>query len=261
MRTSLPPRAAACVLLAASSGCSQRRALGEALRAPVLRRPHHVGRARPGVRRLHRPRVRGARRRARRHRQPWRRLRLQLRHDATAAHGIRPRCSPRRRSRCWRARGAGGRAAGRPCRRALPPLRRRRRDHRRPFGAGAQEIRREVLGLGQLLHGHGVQRVDRRDDHGQPVQGAAHAGQPRVRHAARQDAVQRQLHEQRRERLHGQHRQLRPQPGHVRRPHDGLVRLQPGLGRSAQARRQRVQRDGRPPQLPLRPVSRSSRRS
>ena len=49
-----------------------------------------------------------------------------------------------------------------------------------PVGAAAQEVRREVLGLGQLLRRHGVERLDRRDDDRQPVHRGAHAGQPRL---------------------------------------------------------------------------------
>ena len=55
-----------------------------------------------------------------------------------------------------------GRAPGRSRRRALSPLRRRRRDDSRPLGAGAQEARREVRGQRQLLHGHGHERFHRR---------------------------------------------------------------------------------------------------
>ena len=153
------------------------------------------------------------------------------------------------------AAGAGGRAAGRPRGRALPPLRGRRRHDRRPVAAGAQEGRREVLGLRQLLRRHGLECFDRRADHGEPLRGDAQAGQPRARCAERQDAVQRELHQQRRGRLHGEHRQLRPQPGTLRRPHHPVARLQPRLGRGAQARRLGVRGTRRPPQLPARPFA------
>ena len=159
----------------------QRRAVGEALRARSTSPTRHVGRARPGLGCVPQPRLRGARRRARRHRQPRRRLRLQLRTRTMSDVGADSRrCSASPLPPLLAARGrTRGRAAGRPRRRALPPLRRRRRHDRRPVAAGAQEVRREVLGLGQLLRRHGVERVHRRDDDGQPLQRRAHAGQPR----------------------------------------------------------------------------------
>ena len=61
-----------------------------------------------------------------------------------------------------------------------------------------------------------------------PYDGRAQAEEPRARLPARQDALQRRLHQQRRERLHREHRELRPQPGHVRRPDHPVAGLRRG---------------------------------
>ena len=126
----------------------------------------------------------------------------------------------------------------------LLPLRRRRRRHLRPLGAGAQEHRRTRLGAGQLLHRHGVLRVGRRGDLRQPLRRRAHAVEPLGRLPARQVHVQHRLREQRRERLHGQDHVRGRQPRHVRRPHHHLVRLQERQERSVPQREDR-RREGR----------------
>ena len=150
----------------------------------------HEQRARPGLGGLPRPRLRSTRRRARRNRQPRRRLRLQLRSYCMHRHTFR---LLRRVVVLGRpvAVATAGVLPGGSRRRAVPPLRRRRREDRRAVAAGAQEVRREVFRLGQLLRRHGLERVHRRHDDGEPVQGRAHARQSRLRHAARQDPVQR----------------------------------------------------------------------
>ena len=152
------------------------RTLGQAVRARAPGRSDH-GRGSDPVVLVHGPRLRGARGCARRHRRRRRRLRLHL----MTGHAWR---DPRRRvllalAACRRARGG---AARRSRRHPLPPLRRRRRDGRRPFGAGAQEVRGALLRHGQLLRRHDLQRLDRRGHDGQPVYRAARAEEPRVDH-------------------------------------------------------------------------------
>ncbi len=124
------------------------------------------------------------------------------------------------------------RAARRSRRRAVFPLRRRRRGHQRPVGAGAQEHRRARVGVRQPLHRHGVLRVHRRGDLGEPVRRRAHAVEPLGGLPARQVDVHARLREQRRKRLHRQDHVRRHQSRHVRRSHHRRVRLQERRERS-----------------------------
>ena len=69
-----------------------------------------------------------------------------------------------------------------------------------------KKIGENFVGARQLLHRHGVQRVDRREALRQPVQGDERKQKSlSVRLPARQDHLQRRRHQQQRERLQGRH--------------------------------------------------------
>ncbi len=130
----------------------------------------------------------------------------------------------RRRARSRR------RAAGRQRRRDVSPLSGRR--HHRPgaLDSRAEEARRSLRRQRAVLPGHDLERLDRRHAVREPVQGDAHAEKRRRGVSARQDDLQRGIHQQRGARLQGQHLVLLDQPGHVRRPHHRHAELQPRLG-------------------------------
>ncbi len=120
---------------------------------------------------------------------------------------------------------------------------------RRPVGAGAQEVRRVVFRHRQLLRRRDFQRLHRRGDHRQPLHRTARGKRPVAGLPAWQDHLHRGLHQQRGKRLHLGHHVVWPQPGHVRRPDHGQLRLFTGLGHRRQARRRRVLRESHAPQL------------
>ena len=214
----------------------QRRAVGQALRAAELRRPDHGGRSRSGRRVVHRPRLRGARGRARRHRQPRRRLRLQLRIDACVrSHQSlhRPRRHARAGVRCRRVAPCCRTTVPTCCTTATTAAASRSMD-RRCWCARSSREKYSVSAnyYVDMVSSASIDVMTTASPYKEErTQGSLGFD---MLHGKTQYSVGYTL--QRRERLHGEHGQLRPEPGHVRRPDDRVVRLQPGLGRSAQAR-------------------------
>ena len=134
---------------------------------------------------------------------------------------------------------------------AVPPLRRRRHHGRRSLGPGAQEDRRQLLGLAQLLRGHDLERLDRREALGEPVQGDAQAGERRVSTTCTASPPTAPgYHHSNEPDYKAEHHLLLDQPGHVRRPDDGHPRLPARLGPGLPRYQGRRRPDRQRPDLP-----------
>ena len=204
--------------------------MGEALRARAFRRSDHVLQPRSGLeRRISSTCSSPAKARAARPAVSAAAADATERDRAAAA----VRCSACGAAGAVRLSRAAGRSPG--CcpmiaRTPVSPLRGRRHHRSGPVGPGAEEDRRQLSRHRQLLRGHDLQRLDRREALGEPLQGEAHAGE----RSASSTCTARSTYSA--GYIHSASRTTSPnttyfgQPGHVRRPDHRVPELQARLG-------------------------------
>ena len=178
------------------------------------------------------PRVRVARRRARRRGRRRRRLRMQL-----IRRIARSLCS------CCRSRRSPGVLPDDRADLHVPLLRRRRRHHRRPVAAGAQEVRARSTRSAPATTWTWSRRASI-----DVITTASPYKEERTQYGVGFEYLRGKVTyaaslQQQRERLQRRHREPLDQPGHVRRPDDGLAVLHARLGRRLAPRRRRRSRD------------------